>query len=43
MFDIDRLFAEWPHTLGQGGFPLTDMRGISRPPAPASSTATSGD
>jgi hypothetical protein len=39
LFDIDRLFAEWPYTLGQGGFPLTEMRGMSPPPAPASSTA----
>ena len=39
-FDIDRLFEEWPHTLGQGGFPLTEMRGMSAPPAvPAPSTA----
>jgi hypothetical protein len=30
-FDIDRLFEEWPYTLGQGGFPLTEMRGMSMP------------
>jgi NAD(P)-dependent dehydrogenase (short-subunit alcohol dehydrogenase family) len=39
MFDIDRLFEEWPRTLGQGGFPLTEMRGMTQPPTPASSTA----
>lgn len=43
MFDIDRLFEEWPYTLGQGGFPLTEMRGMSRPPTPASSTAAGDD
>jgi NAD(P)-dependent dehydrogenase (short-subunit alcohol dehydrogenase family) len=41
--DIDRLFEEWPYTLGQGGFPLTEMRGMSRPPTPASSAAAGGD
>jgi NAD(P)-dependent dehydrogenase (short-subunit alcohol dehydrogenase family) len=39
-FDIDKLFAEWPYTLGQGGFPLTEMRGISAPPAPAATPGT---
>src|SRR3712207_5161456 len=42
MFDIDRLFEEWPRTLGQGGFPLTEMRGMAPPPAPASSIAAGG-
>ncbi|MCC7194009.1 MAG: SDR family NAD(P)-dependent oxidoreductase, partial [Gemmatimonadaceae bacterium] len=42
LFDIDKLFAEWPHTLGMGGFPLTEMRGMARPPAPAPSTPPAG-
>lgn len=33
-FDIDRLFAEFPYTLGQNGFPLTEMRGITMQPTP---------
>ena len=24
-FDIDRLFEEWPNTLGQGGYPMNRM------------------
>ncbi|HZU76064.1 MAG TPA: hypothetical protein VFA70_04820, partial [Dehalococcoidia bacterium] len=38
-FDIDRLFAEWPYTLGQGGFPLTEMRGMTPPPAAATAAS----
>ena len=43
MLAIDRLFEEWPHTLGQGGFPLTEMRGMTRPPAPAQGAASGND
>jgi NAD(P)-dependent dehydrogenase (short-subunit alcohol dehydrogenase family) len=42
LFDIDRLFEEWPRTLGQGGFPLTEMRGMSAPQPQASSAAAGG-
>ncbi|MBI2774333.1 MAG: SDR family oxidoreductase, partial [Chloroflexi bacterium] len=38
-FDIDKLFEEWPYTLGQNGFPLTEMRGMSRPATPTSASA----
>jgi NAD(P)-dependent dehydrogenase (short-subunit alcohol dehydrogenase family) len=27
-FDIDRLFEEWPRTLGVGGFPMTRVQGM---------------
>jgi NAD(P)-dependent dehydrogenase (short-subunit alcohol dehydrogenase family) len=41
-FDIDKLFEEWPSTLGLSGFPLTEMRGMSRPPQAPAPAAVSG-
>ncbi len=41
-FDIDRLFDEWPRTLGAGGFPMNRMPGMeamaqqAQTPAPSS-------
>lgn len=42
-FDIDKLFEEWPRTLGQGGFPLTEMRGSTGQQPQAPSTAAGGN
>jgi NAD(P)-dependent dehydrogenase (short-subunit alcohol dehydrogenase family) len=41
-FDIDKLFEQWPYTLGQGGFPLTEMRGMSAPQTPAAPVPAPG-
>ncbi len=32
MFDIDRLFEEWPRTLGLSGYPMNRMQGMAPPP-----------
>jgi NAD(P)-dependent dehydrogenase (short-subunit alcohol dehydrogenase family) len=42
-FDIDKLFEEWPSTLGQGGFPLSQMRGMSQQPQATAATVAGGD
>jgi NAD(P)-dependent dehydrogenase (short-subunit alcohol dehydrogenase family) len=41
LFDIDRLFAEWPRTLGAGGLPLNQMQGMQAMSEP-SATAAAG-
>ena len=40
--DIDELFELWPHTLGQNGFPLTEMRGMGPRPTPAAAPSAAG-
>jgi NAD(P)-dependent dehydrogenase (short-subunit alcohol dehydrogenase family) len=39
-FDIDRLFEEWPRTLGVGGYPMNRMQGG---PQQAPAAAAAGD
>jgi NAD(P)-dependent dehydrogenase (short-subunit alcohol dehydrogenase family) len=40
-FDVDRLFEEWPRTLGASGFPMNRPQGMQAmaPPTPAPSPA----
>jgi len=38
-FDIDRLFEQWPRTLGAGGFPLNRMQGMQAMAPPAEAQA----
>ena len=40
MFDIDRLFEEWPRTLGLSGYPMNRMQGMA--PQPAATEAGAG-
>ncbi|MBM3140043.1 MAG: SDR family NAD(P)-dependent oxidoreductase [Chloroflexi bacterium] len=37
MFDIDRLFEEWPQTLALGGYPMNRMMGMAPQPEGATS------
>jgi NAD(P)-dependent dehydrogenase (short-subunit alcohol dehydrogenase family) len=41
LFDIDRLFAEWPRTLGAGGLPLNQMQGMQSMSEPSATAAGS--
>jgi NAD(P)-dependent dehydrogenase (short-subunit alcohol dehydrogenase family) len=39
MFDIDRLFEEWPRTLGLGGYPMNRMQGMAPEPQPGAAAS----